>query len=269
MPSPPDDRDRRSRRASGLRLRLADSDEDLRASQRLRYMVFAEELGAGGSTVNHETGTEADSFDEWCDHLLLIDESRGESTQDRVVGSYRLMRSDMARQCGFYSDLEYDLSPLVDSGRSLVELGRTCVHKDYRGGPAMFLLWNGLADYVLSNGIEVLFGVASFHGTDIDALAQPLTYLYHNHLAPEQLRVSVRSSHFERLDRLSPGVVDNDVARRRIPPLIKAYIRLGGFVGDGAYIDHDFNTVDVCLMIDTDKMSQRHRSYYVRSQAKR
>ena len=261
-------RGRPRRGESSLRLRLAETEEDLRASQRLRYKVFAEELGAGGDTVDHVAKIESDQFDSRCEHLLLVDENRGSSADDHVVGSYRLMRSQMAKECGFYSDHEYDLSVLVETGRSLVELGRTCVHPDYRGGAAMLLLWNGLADYVLRNDIEILFGVASFHGTDIESLAQPLTYLHQYHLAPEDLRVRVRSEHFERLDRIAPDQVETRLAEQQIPPLIKAYIRLGGFVGDGAYIDHSFNTVDVCLMIDTENMSKRHFSYYVRNQGK-
>src|SRR5690606_8066176 len=105
-------------------------------------------------------------------------------------GVYRLMTSQTAQAFGrFYCDGEYDLAPLRASGRRLLELGRSCVHRDYRGGSGMFLLWNGLADYVLERGIDVMFGVASFHGTDVGPLALPLSWLHHHHLAPPDLRV--------------------------------------------------------------------------------
>ena len=130
------------------------------------------------------------------DHLLLIDPRRDAAALDDVVGVYRLLPSDrLARTGRFYSESEYDLTPLKATGRRLLELGRSCVHPDYRGGTAMFHLWNALADYVLERDIEVLFGVASFHGTDIAALAQPLSYLHHNHLAPPALRVRALPAH--------------------------------------------------------------------------
>jgi putative hemolysin len=146
----------------------------------------------------------------------------------------------------------------------LLELGRSCVHRDYRGGTAMYHLWNGLADYVHQRGIEVLFGVASFHGTDIEALKLPLSYLYHHHLAPEPLRVRARGDHRLEMDLLPPDRIDRRAAMVATPALIKAYLRVGGCVGDGAYIDREFNTTDVCLVMDTAAMSARHRDFYTR-----
>jgi putative hemolysin len=164
----------------------------------------------------------------------------------------------------YYSEGEYDLTALRTSGRKLLELGRSCVHPDYRGGTAMFHLWNALADYVLDRGIEILFGVASFHGTDIAALTPSLAYLHHHHLAPEGLRVRARLPQFQRMDLLPADRLDRKAAMAATPALIKAYLRLGGFVGEGAWIDHAFNTTDVCLVMDTARMSERHRAYYTR-----
>ena len=156
-------------------LRLAQDARDLRAAQRLRYCVFVEELGADGPMVDHAARLERDRFDDIFDHLLLIDTRRDPAGLEDVVGVYRLLPSDRLGPGGrFYSEDEYDLTALRDSGRKLLELGRSCVHPDHRGGTAMFHLWNALADYVLERGIEILFGVASFHGTDIagaDAVA--------------------------------------------------------------------------------------------------
>ncbi|MEM8537204.1 MAG: GNAT family N-acetyltransferase, partial [Pseudomonadota bacterium] len=160
-------------------VRLARSEADLQAAQALRYSVFVEELGGTGPLVDHDRKLERDRFDPFCDHLLLRDEAFG----GVVVGAYRVMREDAARQAGqFYSESEYDLGVLRRCGRRVMELGRSCVAIGYRGGAAMFHLWNGLARYINNHQIEILFGVASFHGTDVARLAQPLSLLHHRHL---------------------------------------------------------------------------------------
>ena len=244
---------------------LASSDAERRAAQRLRYRVFVEELGGDGALVDHDARLERDAFDPYFDHLLLLDEARRGDIYDRTVGVYRLLRDEQAAQAGqFYSEDEYDLSVLRDSGRRLLELGRSCLDADYRGGAAMFHLWNGLAEYVAGHGIEVLFGVASFHGTDVDALAQPLSLLHARHLAPEPLRVCAQPSHFQRMDLVPPDRIDRRAAMLQVPALIKAYLRLGGFVGDGAFVDHDFNTTDVCLVMDTDRLNATQKAIYAR-----
>ena len=129
----------------------------------------------------------------------------------------------------------------------------------------MLLLWNGVAEYVLQHGVEIMFGPASFHGTDLAKLAQPLSYLHQNHLAPPALRVSARAASRARMDTLTFAQIDKPTATAAIPPLIKAYLRLGGYVGDGAWVDHAFNTTDVCVVMDTHAMSARHRAFYTRS----
>ena len=152
--------------------------------------------------------------------------------------------------------------PLHRSGRRLLELGRSCLLPEYRGGAAMYHLWNGLAAYVEAHEIEILFGVASFHGTDIAALAEPLSLLHHRHLAPEELRV--RSWAYQSMDLMAEAALDRRAAMVQVPALIKAYLRLGGVVGDGAYIDQDFNTTDICLIMDTAAMNARRRRIYAR-----
>ncbi len=250
---------------SQFHVRLARDECDLLAAQRLRYRVFVEELGGDGPLVDHVRRLERDEFDAVNDHLVLIDTTRPEATLEHVIGVYRLLTGPRAAGFGrFYCDTEYDLTALRMSGRSLLELGRSCVDAAYRGGPAMFLLWNGLADYVLDHGIEVMFGVASFHGTDPVALREPLSWLYHHHLAPPGLRVRARAGQFQPMNLLPPSALDRRAAMVAMPALIKAYLRLGGFVGDGAFIDHAFNTTDVCLLMDTAAMSAKHKGFYTR-----
>jgi putative hemolysin len=245
-------------------LKLAETDDDLRAAQALRYEVFVEELGAAGPLVDHAARLERDEFDPFFDHLLLFDRRRR-----GAVGVYRLLRDDQAERIGrFYSETEYDLAPLRATGRRLLELGRSCVHADYRGGTAMYELWSGLARYVSDHDIEILFGVASFHGTDTAALAQPLSFLYHRHLAPPELRVRARAAHFQRMDLMPEDRIDRRAAMVATPALIKAYLRLGGFVGDGAWVDHGFNTTDVCLVMDTARMDARQTRIYTGDRAR-
>lgn len=249
--------------SSLFQVRLAESEADLLAAQRLRYRVFVEELGGNGPLVDHVGRFECDEFDDINDHLILVDLARDEKQLEHVIGAYRLLPSDRAMRFGrFYSEAEYDLMPLRRCGRRLLELGRSCVDAEHRGGTSMFSLWNGLADYVLRNEIEILFGVASFHGTDIDALRLPLAWLHHHHLAPEHLRVTSRVK--QTMDLLPVTALDRRAAMVAMPALIKAYLRLGGLVGDGAFVDHDFNTTDVCLLMDTKAMSHRHRDFYTR-----
>jgi len=238
-------------------VRLARDTDEIRAAQGLRYEVFVDELGGDGPLVDHDARLERDRFDPFFDHLLVCDEARG----GVVVGVYRLLRDEQARVAGqFYSEDEYDLSTLRRSGRRLLELGRSCLHRDYRGGLAMFHLWQGLAQYVADHGIEVLFGVASFHGTDEATLAEPLSLLHYRHLAPPDLRVRARV--LQPMDLIPEAMLDRRRAMLAVPSLIKAYLRLGGFVGEGAFVDHDFNTTDVCLVMDTLRMNDRQRALY-------
>lgn len=254
-----------SAEVSPYAVRLATTPEDLTAAQTLRYQVFVQELGGDGPLVDHDKGLERDAFDPHFDHLILVDRRVDPASHAHVIGAYRVLPSDRRAAAGrFYSETEFDLTPLLASGRRLLELGRSCVHADHRGGTAMFHLWNGLAEYVLDRGIEILFGAASFHGTDIAALAQPLSYLHHHHLAPPEMRVRALAPHRQDMNLIAKDQLDRRTAMAATPALIKAYLRLGGFVGDGAWIDRDFNTTDVCLVMDTGQMSARHREFYIR-----
>jgi putative hemolysin len=242
-------------------VRLATDKADLHAAQRLRYDVFVSELGGDGPLVDHEAKLERDRLDPFFDHLLLVDESRGGA----IVGVYRVLRDDQAEKAGqFYSEDEYDISVLKASGRRIMELGRSCLAEGYRGGAAMYHLWNGLAHYVAEHDIEILFGVASFHGTDPEKLAQPLSLLHHRHLAPEALRVHTVAEHYQPLDLVAEDRIDRRAAMLQVPALIKAYLRLGGFVGDGAFVDRRFNTTDVCLVMDTERLNARQKAIYTK-----
>jgi putative hemolysin len=239
-------------------VKLAQTQQDLRAAQQLRYQVFVRELGAGGTAVDHVQQLERDHFDPHVDHMILTHAPSGD-----VVGVYRLLRMEQAQAAGsYYSEHEYDLTPLLSSRRNLLELGRSCLRADVRGGMAMHHLWQGLARYIATHRIEVLFGVASFHGTDTARLAAPLSLLHHRHLAPEPLRVQARGPSRVAMNMIHQNQIDRRAAMLQVPSLIKAYLRLGGCVGEGAFVDHSFNTTDVCLVLDTAQMNARRARIY-------
>lgn len=246
---------------ASLKLRLAESEADLIAALRLRYRVFVEELGGTGPLVDHAARLERDHFDPFADHLVLVDDAR--PAGDHVVGVYRLMTEAGSLAAGqFYTDNEFDLAPLRATGRRLLELGRSCVDVEHRTGAAMFHLWTGLAHFVKAHDIEILFGVASFHGTDLDKLAQPLSLLHHRHLAPPALRVAARPPGARAMNLIPERALDRRSAMVAVPQLIKAYLRLGGVVGDGAWVDDAFNTTDVCLIMDTARMNAKAAGVY-------
>ncbi len=247
-----------------FKAKFAASSDEFRAAQRLRYNVFVKELGGSGALVDHENRLERDIYDPYCEHLLLYDEACDAQNGGDVVGVYRILTSERAAELGrFYSEDEYDLAVLKSSGRKLMELGRSCLRPEYRGGSAMLHLWRALSYYVIERDIEILFGVASFHGTQVDAFKEPLSLLHHNYLAPRELRVVAKHPHNQPMDLIDAKKIDKKRAILALPALIKAYLRLGGFVGEGAFVDRAFNTTDVCLIVDTKKLSVRQKKIYV------
>lgn len=249
-----------ARHIPDFELRLARDAEDIRAGQALRYAVFVEEMGGDGPLVDHDRRLECDALDARADHLLLFDRA---APGQPVIGVYRVLRDDMLGAGDtFYSSGEYDLSPVLGSGRRLVELGRSCVHRDYRGGPALMRLWQGLLGYVERHGIEVMFGVASFRGTDTRPLAPALSLLHHRHLAPPELRIRAIGAGATAMDLIPEADLDRAAAMRSVPALIKAYLRIGGYVGEGAWVDHAFNTTDVGIVVDLAQVPERLRRLY-------
>jgi len=245
-----------------LDVRLAESVADVRAAQALRYRVFYDEMKAIPSAENRHARLDVDAFDSICDHLVVVDRERSHG-EPCVVGTYRLMRRPVAlAHFGFYSEQEFDLAALIEYPEEIVEVGRSCVDPEYRKRGVMQLLWRGIADYVAARGIRILFGCASFPGTEPDAVNAGLSYLYHYHLAPRDLRPRARGDRYVAMERLPRSRLDEQTALSDLPPLVKGYVRLGGFVGDGAVVDHQFNTIDVCILVQTDRLTGKYRRHY-------
>ncbi|HEX3862237.1 MAG TPA: GNAT family N-acyltransferase [Stellaceae bacterium] len=251
--------------ASGtLQVRLAESAADIEAAQALRYRIFYEIMGARPLAGMEQQRRDHDGYDKLCDHLLVLDHSRG-SGAAAVVGTYRLIRRSAAARFGaFYSEAEYDISRLAAYPGEILELGRSCVDPEYRARPAMQMLWSGIATYVMHYDIALMFGCASLPGTDPAALAAPLSYLYYHHLAPPALRPRAVPARYIDMRRLDPAALDPVRMLAALPPLIKGYLRLGGFVGDGAVIDEQFNTTDVCIVVKTDLVAEKYSRHYER-----
>jgi len=240
---------------------MAQTSADLAQAFALRYSVFVQELGACGQSVNHATRQETDAFDAVSDHLLLRDLNRPVGQQ--VIGVYRLLMQDKTDV--FYTEAEYDLSRLKASGRRLLELGRSCVAPEYRGSAALLHLWQAVGRYVADNRIEVLFGTASFQGADTLAHQDALGLLHHEHLAPRDIRPTAIGDNVIALDSLGPDAINRKDAQRNLPALIKSYLRMGGYVGEGAFVDHAFNTTDVCMIVDVAAISPRQRAFYTQA----
>lgn len=250
------------RKIEPISIRIAQNEDEVRAAQELRYKVFYEEYGAKADPETLRLKRDADPYDMVADHLIVVDNT-APGPQPKIVGTYRVIRQDAADKIGgFYSSAEYDITPLHHCGMNMLELGRSCVLPEYRTRSVLQLLWQGITNYVLEHKIEILFGCASFHGTDVQAISRQLAYLHHYHLAPPALRPIARTERYIEMnlhekEPLSPREMLNS-----LPPLIKGYLRAGCMVGEGAVIDEQFNTIDVCIVLHTEMMASNYRKHF-------
>ena len=257
-------------RMGALEVRLARSVGEVRAAQALRYRVFYGEMQATADPRTLLRRRDADAFDRYCDHLLVLDHDDVEirpfrRARPRIVGTYRLLRQKVAeRHRGFYTAGEFAIEPLLarHSGLEFLELGRSCVMKAYRSKRTVELLWQGIWAYVLNNGVDAMIGCASFEGTDPDALALPLSFLHHHASADTDWLVEARPERAVTMNRLPIEAVDMRTALAGMPPLIKGYLRLGAMVGRGAVVDRPFGTTDVMIVLPVDRISERYVRYY-------
>lgn len=254
-------------RSGSLEVRLACSPKDIKRAQKLRYKVFYGEMSAIPDLKSWLKQRDIDPFDAICDHLLVIDTAgTGKNPlKPKVVGTYRLLRQEVAaRHGGFYSAQEFNIEPLLKAQPHLrfLELGRSCVEQSYRDKRTVELLWHGIWAYVRRHGIDVLFGCASFAGTDPDQLALPLSFLHHSLRAEPQWQVKGLPKRAVPMDRLEPSEIDTKKAIQAMPPLIKAYMRIGARFGDHAVIDHQFNTTDVLVILPVSDINPKYVGYF-------
>ncbi|MFP3921143.1 MAG: GNAT family N-acetyltransferase [Dichotomicrobium sp.] len=255
-----------------LEVRLARSRGDVRRAQKLRYRVFYEEMAAIPDATTMLNRRDEDPYDAICDHLLVVDRGAVPRTRQRwprrsrVVGTYRVLRQEIAeRHGGFYTQSEYDIAPLVARKRdthSFMELGRSCVLKPYRTRRTVELLWQGIWTYVREHGVDVMLGCASFAGTNPVEHAMALSFLHHNAGAPEEWRVRAHEHLYHDMNLIPADQVDQRAALKALPPLIKGYLRLGAYVGDGAVVDHQFGTTDVLIILPVEAIDTRYFGHF-------
>ena len=234
---------------------LARNESEVAEAQRLRYKVFAEEMGAQIASANHKktSGLDIDGFDAYCDHLLVR-----ESATHQVIGTYRILSPEKAFQAGgYYSAGEFDLSRLSHLFSSTVELGRACVHQDYRSGGTIALLWAGLANYMQTHNYEYMIGCASVPIHDGGHMAASLYHkLKDAHLSPPEYRVFAHNPlPIDKLNKDLPTI---------FPPLIKGYLRLGAYIcGEPAW-DATFNTADMLVMLPLSQINSRYAAHFLK-----
>jgi L-ornithine Nalpha-acyltransferase len=261
--------DPRLGRLGSLEVRLAVTAKDIRRAQHLRFKVFYEEMSAVPIGAALLSRRDVDEYDAICDHILVLDHDAKpkpfRKPKPQVVGTYRLLRQEVAdRHWGFYTAGEYDIAPLLKAHPDLrfLELGRSCVLKDYRTRRTVELLWHGVWTYVLHYRMDAMIGCASLEGTDPDRLALPLSFLHHYALAPEPWRARALGRRYVPMNRTSREAVDTKAALHALPPLLKGYLRVGATFGDGAVIDRQFGTTDVFVVLPVSAISRRYIDHF-------
>lgn len=252
-------------RIGTLEVRLARNDAEIEAAQEVRYRVFYDELGAKQSLLQSLERRDADRFDALCDHLLVFDTALPGPDHRRIVGTYRLLRQEAAAAAGgFYSDDEFELKKLIGRhpGNRFLELGRSCVLPEYRSKRTIEVLWQGIWSYITHYRIDVMTGCASFHGTVPAAHAEALSFLAQNCRASLDWDVRAVAGRYFPMDLMPAEAVSAKSALAAMPPLIKAYLRVGAKIGDGCVIDHDFGTVDVLIILPVKAIASRYVVYY-------
>ena len=246
-------------------IKIAEKKSELKKAQALRYSVFYNEKKAIPTISKKFFRLDYDKFDKFADHLIVIDKNI-KGIKNKIVGTYRLLRGDIAAHCGeFYTSSEFDLSKILNSYKNnqILELGRSCVHQDYRNGTIMNLLWKAIAEYVKLYDIKILLGCASFHGTDVMKYTNELSYLRKNFSLPDELSVkSLDTKIYPVYTEINSKT--NDLRTFvKLPPLIKGYLRIGGKVSHSCFVDHKFNTIDLCVIVKTDNIDEKYKKKYL------
>lgn len=244
--------------SESLSLKIAETEEEVIQAQRLRYDVFYEEMGATPQGLMGADGRDIEELDQYCDHLLVIDHKAPQGKQ--IVGTYRILMQDnaAANGIGLYTETEFDLSKLKATGGRIMEVSRSCVLGHYRSKLAINLLWKGIAAYVLANNVDYMVGTPSFAGTDLAEHARAFAYLNAFHLADESIRPRVLEPFYNPLPVVDKDSIDAKRAFMDLPPLMKGYVRVGAMISDGAFVDRQFNCIDVAIVVPIANVTDRY-----------
>jgi L-ornithine Nalpha-acyltransferase len=249
---------------NSLFLKVAKTSEEVIAAQKLRYKVFYEEMGANPTEEMRHLQQEIEAYDPYCDHLLVIDTDA--DPQDNIVGTYRILTQDQADRSGmgFYTETEFDLSKLKSTNKKIMEVSRSCVLESYRSKMVINLLWRGIMAYVFHYGIDYLIGVASFQGTDVSEHNSTLAFLNQFYMADETILPKTLPQAYVPFP--TTLTAENAVRQEfmKLPPLLKGYLRVGAKIGNGAFIDHQFNTIDVAIVVPMESFDQKYMNNFKR-----
>ncbi len=250
-------------RLGTLSVRLARNTSEIRAAQSLRYFVFYREMDAKAGVFTSLRRRDADRWDAICDHLIVTDRVDG---REKLVGTYRLLRASVARarSTSLYTQSEFDIAPLLKrhSALEFLELGRSCILEPWRNKRTIELLWAGTWAYVLRHGVDVMFGCASFAGSDPQQHGDHLAFLRENAAPDDEWDVRAIPGRAAQVDLTGKSAVSPRRALAGLPPLIKGYLRLGAWIGRDAVIDQRFNTTDVLIILPVSRLNPRYVNYY-------
>jgi putative hemolysin len=252
-------------RIGSLEVRLAANRREIEATQSLRYRVFVEEMGARLPLEAMQQKRDFDTIDRYCDHLVVLDTALTGDVEAQIVGSYRMLRQEVAaRHDGFYSQSEYDVTDLVgrNPGKRFLELGRSCVLRDYRTRRTLEALWQGNWAYALAHGIDVMFGCASFPGDRPYAHALALSFLNQTAAVTAEWNVRALAGRGLSMDMMPVEAINPRAALAAMPPLVKGYLRVGALVSQEAVVDTAFNTTDVMVILPVKQISGRYINHY-------
>lgn len=243
-------------------IKLVQTKSELKQAQALRYSVFYKEKRAKASLQKKIIKLDYDKIDKFADHLIVLDKN----TKNKVVGTYRLIRGDIAGLFGgFYSSSEFNLENIINNYQNnhILELGRSCVHQNYRNGSIMNLLWKAIAEYVKLFDIKVLIGCASFSGKDPLKYTEELSYLKENFSLPKNFSIKSYDNNIYPAFKLNDKNLNQLRTFAKLPPLIKGYLRVGGKVSDSFFVDHNFNTIDLCVVVRTNDIDKKYKKKYL------
>lgn len=258
-------------RMANLEVRLAARKKEIKKAQRLRFKVFYEEMSAMPDIQTKMKRRDIDAYDKICDHLLVLDHEYKSKiypfvSKPKIIATYRILSEEMARQTsGFYTQNEFDLAPMLERHKQthkFLEVGRSCVLKPYRSKRSVELLWRGLWAYIQETKANAIIGCASFEGTDPKAHALALSFLHHHASAPDEWKVKAHAHRYETMNLIPKDQINMKEALKVLPPLIKGYLRLGAYIGEGAVIDHQFGTTDIMIILPTENISDRYINHF-------
>jgi len=231
--------------------RLTNSPQEILQAQKLRYQVMYAEKGGRPDLQKVKNKADIDEWDDCAHHIVVVDNKNKPS---KVVGTLRLVSNlSLVEDQLFYTEEAFDLSALRNHYPSMLELGRFCIDPRGRNGVILMLIWKYAMQFIVTNKIDVMFGCASFPGTDIDRHRDVLTYLYQNNLAPNELMPIPVTNHVKIAD-MSSHKTDYESATKGIPTLLRGYLKLGAKTSDAAIIDPVFNTTFICIYVDAKTM---------------